>query len=68
MNDGFPTGAFIPFLKQFPELVSVHDELVDKYESFYQHLGIFRDEMTELIRGVTSVDVLTGTDQLEYMP
>lgn len=68
MNDGFPTSAFIPFLKQFPELTKVHNELEDKYATFYSHLGIFRDEMMEMIRGLTSVDVLTGTENLEYLP
>lgn len=66
MNDGFPSAAFLPFIKQFPELFELKSELVDNYDSFYKHLGIFRDEMLLLMQAVTSVDVLSGTDNLKY--
>ena len=66
MNDGFPTAAFIPFLKQHPELFELKNELIDNYDSFYKHLGIFRDEMMLMMQAITSVDVLSGTDDLKY--
>ena len=66
MNDGFPTAAFIPLLKQYPELFELKNELVDNYDAFYKHLGIFRDEMMLMMQAVTSVDVLSGTDNLKY--
>ena len=67
MFDGFPTELFVPFLKQFPELLKLHSTLTDNYEEFYQYLGITRVEMMELMKGVTGVDVLSGNDNLEYM-
>ena len=67
MNDGFPTNAFIPFIKQFPELFQIHNQVEDKYEEFYQYLGITRAEMLELMKGITSVDLLSDNDNLDYM-
>ena len=66
MKDGFPTSAFIPFLKQFPELFKVRNQTVDNYAAFYQYLGITRDEMMELMKGLTLVDILSDDDKLEY--
>ena len=67
MNDGFPSAAFEPFIKQFPELRRLRNNLEDLYFSFYQHLGITREEMMQLMKVVTDVDVLSGVDVLEYM-
>lgn len=67
MDDGFPSAAFLPFIKQFPELTKLHSTLVDNYTSFYQYLGITREEMMQLMKKITSVDVLSGNDDLEYM-
>ena len=66
MKDGFPVSAFIPFLKQFPELFQVRNQMTDLYAEFYQYLGITRDEMMELMKGICLIDVLSDDDQLEY--
>ena len=67
MQDGFPAAAFEPFIKQFPELRKLHNNLEDLYSSFYQYLGITREELMQLMKVVTDVDVLSGVDKLEYM-
>ena len=66
MKDGFPASAFLPFLKQFPELTQTRNQMVDMYAEFYQYLGITRDEMMELMKALCLVDVLSDDDQLEY--
>lgn len=66
MHDGFPVEAFIPFLKQFPELFVIRTQLHDNYAEFYQYLGIGRSEMMSMMRAAASVDVLAGIDNLEY--
>lgn len=66
MKDGFPASAFLPFLKQFPELFKQRNQITDMYSEFYQYLGITRDEMMELMKGLTLVDVLSDDDMLEY--
>lgn len=66
MIDGFPAGAFLPFLKQFPELLKVQNQLIDNYEKFYQYLGISRDEMMMLMPKLALIDVLTDDEILEY--
>lgn len=67
MNDGFPSAAFEPFIKQFPDLRRIRNNLEDLYSSFYQYLGITREEMMQIMKVVTDVDVLSGVDVLEYM-
>lgn len=67
MQDGFPSAAFEPFIKQFPELRKLRNNLEDLYSKFYIHLGITREEMMQLMKVVTDVDVLSGVDVLEYM-
>lgn len=66
MNDGVPALAFLPLLKRHPELRKLRNVLVDNYDSFYKHLGLFRDEMPQIIAALASVDVLSGVDELEY--
>ena len=67
MQDGFPAAAFEPFIKQFPDLRKLRNNLEDLYSKFYIHLGITREEMMQLMKIVTDVDVLSGVDVLEYM-
>lgn len=67
MQDGFPSAAFEPFIKQFPELRKLRNNLEDLYSKFYIHLGITREEMMQLMKVVTDVDILSGVDVLEYM-
>ena len=67
MQDGFPAAGFEPFIKQFPELRKLRNNLEDLYSSFYQYLGITREEMMQIMKVVTEVDVLSGIDKLEYM-
>ncbi len=66
MQDGFPASAFLPFLKQFPELFVVHNQMTDMYSEFYQYLGITRDEMMELMKALCLIDVLSDDDKLDY--
>lgn len=66
MIDGFPGSGFLPFLKQFPELFKVQNQLTDNYEKFYQYLGITRDEMMLLMPKLALIDVLSDDEILEY--
>lgn len=66
MNDGIPAYAFLPLLKRHPELRKLRNTLTDNYDAFYKHLGLFRDEMPQIMSALASVDVLSGIDELEY--
>lgn len=66
MNDGVPYMAYLPVMNQHSDLRKLRMEFVDNYASFYKHLGIFRDEMPNVMSALALVDVLSGKDILEY--
>ena len=61
------TGAYLPLLKQQVDLKDTYITFQDNYPTIYKRLGITRDELMVLMPQVMSVDVLAGTDNLEYI-
>lgn len=68
---GLQSSALLPYIynnpKLYHELRSAHMFFKDNYEAIYKHFGIQRHEMLTLMCDITKVDVLCGTELLEYV-
>ena len=71
MSHGIPVGAFIPAIKlEKSENLGIEEaniQFVDNYAKIYKKYGIRRDEMMILMPAVMRVDILSGTDKLDYI-
>lgn len=68
---GIQSAALLPFIyKSTPllkELRTAHVFYQDNYEAIYKHFGITRREMMTVMPNISKVDVLSGTEILEYV-
>jgi hypothetical protein len=68
---GIQSSAFLSFIYQSPtllkELRTPHKYFKDNYEAIYKHFGLMRHEMLTVMCDISKVDVLIGTEIVEYV-
>jgi hypothetical protein len=68
---GIQSAALLPYIYHSPALLKelrvAHVYFQDNYEAIYKHFGLFRHEMMTVMCDISKVDVLSGTEILEYV-
>ncbi len=66
VNQCIITHAYLPVINMTEDKHEAGINFRDNFAARYQRLGIYRDEMMILMPQVMGVDVLSGTEKLEY--